>query len=189
MTFLRFIWARARFTYFDRLEFGDDCYSRNRLLDHIDDDGLDRRGAWQLPRPHFFRCDLLRPSPFGLRLRQTFFWRRLGYGPIRRFSSRRLGRLVRLSTRRRLCFQSRSLLPSNHGRHPFLWASEGIRVQYWLNIEESSLVRLSADARGGAIPPRSPVDRARHYIGGSLNRNRKRMIPAVFLETGVTRRV
>ena len=73
----------------------DDCYSRNRLLDHIDDDGLDRRGAWRLHRPHFFPCTLLRPSPFGLRLRQTFFWRRLGYGPICRFSSRGLGRLER----------------------------------------------------------------------------------------------
>lgn len=45
LTILQPLGARTRFMHLDRLEFGDDRYARNRLLDHIDEYGFDHGGC------------------------------------------------------------------------------------------------------------------------------------------------
>jgi hypothetical protein len=55
MPLLRLLGGSTRLTHLRRFDFGDDRYARNRLLDHIDDDGFNGGGAWRLHCPHFFR--------------------------------------------------------------------------------------------------------------------------------------
>jgi hypothetical protein len=42
---LRLLDSWARLAHFRRLQFGDDCYARHRLLDRIDDDSFHHGSA------------------------------------------------------------------------------------------------------------------------------------------------
>jgi len=100
----------ARLTHLRRLEFGDDRYTCNRLVNHIDDDSFNHGGAWRLHCPHVLPrllCPTFEPS-----LGQTLLWDCLPYDPFRRSSGLRALRAA-VDFPFSCCW---SLLPLSHDR-------------------------------------------------------------------------
>src|SRR5271166_5295536 len=91
-TFLRRLFARARFAYIRLLEFGDDDYAWSRFLDYVNDRGFDNRGNWPLHRL-FFPRNLFRPG--ALSLGHTFLGPQLSRRPLSRLTSYGPGGLAR----------------------------------------------------------------------------------------------
>ena len=87
LTLLRFVPIRNPFTYLRLLKLRDSYYAGGRFLDHVDNDGFDRR-ARRLNPLFFFPHSFLRPRAFGLGPGNRLLW------PS---SSRGLGRLGRLT--------------------------------------------------------------------------------------------